>query len=223
MQQIAALYVQKNGSYYGLDGIDPWDQKRDARTYTGPHPVIAHPPCQRWGKMWAGSTSVIARTGVRKIKGDDDGCFASALDAVRQYGGVLEHPWGSHAWAHFNLNKPPRSGGWIAAELPRLGSFGWTCCVEQGRYGHYCPKPTMLYAVRCDLTELKWGVYKVKKEDFPEWALEKYGEAKCRRIGLMSFQGGGTDSSPRIHTPEPFRDMLIAMARSVKQPTTRTE
>jgi hypothetical protein len=30
---------------------------------------------------------------------------------VRRYGGVLEHPWGSHAWAHFNLNTPPRSGG----------------------------------------------------------------------------------------------------------------
>jgi len=76
----------------------------------------------------------------------------------------------------------------------------------------------MLYAVGTDLPDLEWGVRKVKKEDFPQWAMEKYGEAKCRRIGLMSFQGGGTDSSPRIHTPKPFRDILIAMARSVNQP-----
>jgi len=215
-QPIAAIYVQKDGAYFGLGGVDPWDQDRDARKYAGPHPVIAHPPCQRWGKMWAGSPSVIARTGVRKVKGDDDGCFAAALDAVRRYGGVLEHPWGSHAWPHFNLNRPPRSGGWVAAEMPGAHVHGWTCCVEQGRYGHYAPKPTMLYAVGCDLPDLEWGIRKVKAEDFPPEALAKYGEAKCRRIGLLSFKGGGTDSTPRIHTPEPFREILIAMARSVK-------
>jgi hypothetical protein len=102
---IAALYVATNGPYYGLDGVDPYDEQRDARLYAGHHPVVAHPPCQRWGKMFAGSPSVIAKTGIRKIKGDDGGCFASALDAVRRFGGVLEHPWGSHAWQHFGLNK----------------------------------------------------------------------------------------------------------------------
>lgn len=217
MQTVAAIYVQKGGAYFDLEAVDPWDESRDARTYPGPHPVVAHPPCQRWGKMWAGSPSVIARTGVRKIKGDDNGCFEAAIGAVRRYGGVLEHPWGSHAWAHFNLNKPPRTGGWIAAELPGLKSYGWTCCVEQGRYGHYAPKPTMIYAVGCDLPELNWGVTKVKPEDFPPKALAKYGEAKCRRIGLLGFKGGGTDSTPRIHTPKPFREILIAMARSVNQ------
>ena len=140
---IAALYVQAGGSYYGLPDVDPWDQERDARAYAGPAPVVAHPPCQRWGKMWAGSPSVIAKTGRRKIKGDDDGCFAAALDAVRTYGGVLEHPWGSYAWPHFGLNKPSRHGGWILADT----YGGWTCCVEQGRYGHYARKPTLLYAV----------------------------------------------------------------------------
>ena len=217
LQQIAALYVQTNGAYYGVDAVDPWDETRDARSYDGPHAVIAHPPCQRWGKMWAGSPSFIARTGIRKVKGDDGGCFAAALDAVRRYGGVLEHPWGSHAWPHFNLNKPPRSGGWIAAEIPGADRYGWTCCVEQGRYGHYAPKPTLLYAVGCALPELDWGVTKIKAEDFPPESLVKYGEKKCRRIGLMGFRGGGVNSGPRIHTPTPFRDILIAMARSVKQ------
>jgi len=88
--------------------------------------------------------------------------------------------------------------------------------VEQGQYGHYAPKPTMLYAVRCKLPTLAWGIYKVKDSDFPAWAMEKYGREKCRRAGLLAFKGGGTDSSPRIHTPEPFRDILIDMARSVK-------
>lgn len=51
---IAALYVQTGGCYFGLPGVDPWDEARDARKYAGPYPVVAHPPCQRWGKFWAG-------------------------------------------------------------------------------------------------------------------------------------------------------------------------
>jgi hypothetical protein len=209
---IAALYVQTGGSYYGLPDVDPWDQDRDARKYAGPWPVVAHPPCQRWGKMFAGSPSVIAKTGVRKIKGDDDGCFAAALDAVRTYGGVLEHPWGSYAWPHFGINRPSRHGGWILADT----YGGWTCCVEQGRYGHYARKPTLLYAVGCELPDLDWGV---GPHRIPQWAIDKYGEKKARRIGELSFRGGGTDSAPRISTPEPFREILIAMAQSARKAT----
>ena len=51
---IAALYVAKGGCYSGLPGVDAWDEERDARRYAGPWPVVAHPPCQRWGKMWFG-------------------------------------------------------------------------------------------------------------------------------------------------------------------------
>lgn len=204
---IAALYVKTGGAYFGLPGIDPWDEARDARQYDGPYPVIAHPPCPRWGKMWMGSPSHVARTGERKGKGDDGGCFEAALRDVRKYGGVLEHPKDSHAWAHFGLNKPPHEGGWIAADF----HGGWTCCVEQGRYGHYARKPTWLYAVGCELPELEWGV---GPHRIPQWAIDKYGEAKARRIGELSFKGGGKDSAPRIGTPEPFRNLLITMARS---------
>lgn len=207
---IAALYVQKDGCYYGLDGVDPWDEERDAREYRGPYPVVAHPPCQRWGKFWAGQPLYIKRTGIRKKLGDDGGCFWGALYSVRRFGGVLEHPEHSKAWPHFGLNKPPRHGGWIKADR-----FGWTCRVEQGRYGHYANKPTWLYAVGCDLPELEWGVTKVTEKDFPPEALEKHGIDYCRRAGVLAFKGGGKDSTPRIGTPEPFRDLLITMARSV--------
>lgn len=206
---IAALYVQTGGSYFDLPGVDPWDEERDARKYAGPHPVIAHPPCQRWGKMWAGQPLWIKRTGQRKIKGDDKGCFASALNAVRVYGGIIEHPWGSHAWPHHGLNVPPRSGGWIAADF----YGGWTCCVEQGRYGHYARKPTLLYAVGVDLPELDWGI---SEASFPPEAIEKHGLAYCKRAGELAFKGGGTDSAARIATPEPFRDLLIGMARTIE-------
>ena len=40
---IAALYVETDGAYFGLPGVDPWDEPRDARKYAGPHPVVAQP------------------------------------------------------------------------------------------------------------------------------------------------------------------------------------
>ena len=77
---IAALYVQKDGAYYGIDGVDPWDEDRDARLYDGPWPVVAHPPCNKWSIL----AYVVQAKGLGKI-GDDGGCFASALAAVRKY------------------------------------------------------------------------------------------------------------------------------------------
>jgi len=77
---IAALYVQEGGCYTGLDGVDPWPESRDARSYAGPYPVVAHPPCERWGAYSSGGP----RYRGSKVTGDDGGCFASALASVRQ-------------------------------------------------------------------------------------------------------------------------------------------
>lgn len=215
MQRVAALYVADCGPYFDLPHVDPWTERRDARRYAGPHPVIAHPPCQRWGKMWRGQPGNIKRGQVETL-GDDGGCFEAALSAVRAYGGVLEHPEHSHAWRVFGLCKPPRKGGWVKADA----CGGWTCRVEQGRYGHYAPKPTWLYAANIDhLPDLAWGVTAITDDMFPPEAMAKHGRAYCRKAGLMAFRGGGKDSPARIHTPAPFRDLLIAMAQTA-QPST---
>ena len=148
---IAALFVEgpPRGVYQGLPDVDPWDEQRDARLYAGPWPVVAHPPCARWGRYWSGGPSAK----VRRVLGDDGGCFASALASVRAWGGVLEHPADSRAWLAHGLLCPVRGGGWVPA-----GDFaGWTCCVEQGHFGHRARKATWLYAVRCILPALPRG------------------------------------------------------------------
>ena len=117
--KIAALFVQTNGVYFNLSDVDPWDKERDARLYNGPFAVVSHPPCARWGRYWSGGPS----SRVRRVKGDDDGCFAAALHFVRTWGGVLEHPEASSAWAAHDLLTPPRCGGWIMADW----QGGWTC------------------------------------------------------------------------------------------------
>jgi len=82
---ISVLYAYADGPYAGIDGIEVWDEARDARTYRGPHPVVAHPPCSRWCRL---AGLVEARWGHRR--GEDGGCFAHALASVRAFGGVLE-------------------------------------------------------------------------------------------------------------------------------------
>ena len=145
---IAALFVQETGIYASIPGVDIWPESRDARLYAGPHPVIAHPPCQRW--------SVLAH--IHKHRpgrgfGADDGCFASALSSVERWGGVLEHPRGSGAWPAHRLPEPSPDG-WTR----NLWRPGWACLVEQGHYGHPAPKATLLYYVGpVAPPPLRWG------------------------------------------------------------------
>ena len=61
----------------GVPGVDPWTRPK-TRKYAGPHPVVAHPPRQRWGRFWHGST----RKPHQYKLGDDGGCFEAALAAV---------------------------------------------------------------------------------------------------------------------------------------------
>lgn len=211
---IAALFVEAEGAYYGLPDVEPWGAEtidtwtlrveRDARNYRGPHPVIAHPPCERWGAFATGSPMKPKQFRV----GEDGGCFAAALTAVRHYGGVLEHPKNSKAWPFFGLRTPPIGGGWVAADT--FG--GWTCCVDQGHYGHFANKTTWLYAVApaAYLPELRWGR---GPQRLHASMLEKYGYEKARRIGMVAMIGGKHKKKVRNGTPLGFRDVLLHIAR----------
>lgn len=192
---IAALYVQRGGCYWDLPGVDAWDIERDARRYAGPYPVVAHPPCERWGKFWFGSPSK-AKAGIRERFGDDNGCFEAALASVRMYGGVLEHPAGSGAWRTFGLAEP--SEGWSRAD-----GYGLTCRVDQSRYGHRAQKPTWLYVVGIVPPDLDWRPLPIPDPD-----------ARSRRgvLALMS-------RTQRAATPIPFRDLLLSIAKSARKET----
>lgn len=206
---IAALYVQTGGCYVNLAGVDPYDITRDARLYAGPHPVVAHPPCERWGRYWSGGPSAK----VRRLKGDDDGCFAAALASVRQWGGVLEHPRDSSAWPAYGLNKPPFEGGWVKAD----DQGGYTCCVHQGWYGHRAPKATWLYANKVSLPQLRWG----RSEPGVKLDLG-YHSAQERQAGKAQRQRGASvverlSASERAATPVEFRDLLISIAQTAQR------
>jgi hypothetical protein len=195
----AALFVETGGTYFGLPDVDPWDGARDARLYAGPWPVVAHPPCARWGRYWFGGPSVK----VRKVLGDDDGCFESALASVRKWGGVLEHPEASHAWRRFGIPTPPKSGGWIACL-----DGGWTCCVEQGHYGHRARKATWLYAFGMTPPPLKWG----KSEATIKFDCG-FHSAEQRRRAVKTGACQRLSHKESAATPSAFRDVLLGIAR----------
>ncbi len=204
---VAALFVATNGVYFNLPDVDAWDIARDAREYSGPHPVVTHPPCERWGRYWGGGPS--AR--VKRTLGDDGGCFASALESVRKWGGVLEHPEASHAWRHHGLWTPPRNGTWVPAEP----NGGWTCCVEQGHYGHAARKATWLYVSSLEFVprheDMKWG---------PSMSTIRADEGFHSREERKAARAAGVAPRKRlsrrqlIDTPLPFRDLLLSIARS---------
>ena len=204
---ISALFVQTGGCYFGLPHVDPWDEQRDARKYAGPWPVVAHPPCARWSRMHG---FVEHRYPGRFVRGDDGGCFASALAAVRKWGGVLEHPEASHAWKHFGLTRPPQTGGWVRADAAQ-GFEGWTCCVEQGAYGHPARKRTWLYVHSVELPSLKWGK---TPGEFTHMCMmgddTASGQRRSSRTGITQRQS----KRQRAATPVPFRDLLISIAET---------
>lgn len=194
---IAALYVEKGGSYFGLPDVDPWDESRDARTYEGPHPVVAHPPCQRWGAM--AIVNYARWGGEHNRPGNDGGCFASALAAVRRCGGVLEHPAKSRAFAAHGLTTP-NGTGW-----QRASCGGWVCEVWQSAYGHRANKATWLYAFGVGRPpELRWerpvGSHQVGFHD---------QRGKSRNKPTLSKREAAA-------TPPEFREALLSIARTAQ-------
>ncbi len=135
-------------------------------------------------------------------RGDDGGCFAAALAAVRVWGGVLEHPAYSDAWRAYDL-AAPLAMGWHAAG----DGVGWCCYVEQGRYGHPAKKATWLYAVGCELPSLLWG----HVEDGASTALVSWCGNHTKKFDRRKRLGKKAAEA----TPTEFRDVLLAMARSV--------
>ncbi len=216
---VAGLYVQGDGVYSRMPGIDLWPIERDARGYAGPLPVVAHPPCERWGRFWSsdGSTS----------PGGDAGCFEAALRDVRLWGGVLEHPEGSHAFSRFDLPKPVL-GSWQRSIL----CGGYVTAVAQRVYGHRARKMSWLYyAGRRPPPLLDWSdpgsgtVYLAQPGRCSRARPRKTCPcARCRELFGPEWIGQADYTRMRgaevAATPRRFAELLVVMAAraSTKKP-----
>lgn len=125
MSAVAVLFARVDSHYKGIPDCEVFDLARDARTFEGGKPVVAHPPCRAWGRL----------RHMAKPRADEKALGLFAVETVRRCGGVLEHP------AHSTL--------WPSAGLPAPGTRdavgGWTLPLYQGHFGHRAPKATWLY------------------------------------------------------------------------------
>jgi hypothetical protein len=201
---VSAIYVMSDGPYRArLE--DCWDEERDARGYIGPNPVVAHPPCKRWGRWWYADGS--------ERPGNDGGLFNHALGCVMTWGGVLEHPAASHAWAAHGLRRPI-NGEWIhAMEHPRKHGTLWTTQVPQRNYGHKARKLTwLLYFGDTPPPPLDWSPPK-KQTHYLCPPGRKKGTRGDTSVKLLTRR-------ENAETPGPFADLLISLAsrsRSAKR------
>lgn len=175
MKPVAVLFARPDSTYKTLAGCDVWDAERDARNWPGGAPVVAHPPCRAWGRYAHRSKHTVA---------ERDLAFY-AVDMVRRYGGVLEHPATSRLWRE--------------ADLPEPNGFpdnyaGWTMQIDQHRFGHRAIKPTRLYIV---------GIWPTKIPSLPPARADA-----PRQVELMC-------KAERERTPEEFAAWLVELARRI--------
>lgn len=131
---IAVLFARPDSIYKTLPDCDVWDIERDARRWPGGCPVIAHPPCRAWGRL---------RKFAKPREGEAE-LALWALEQVRKWGGILEHPASSILWLRADLPEP--------GQKDEFG--GWMLWISQWWFGHRADKPTLLYIKGCEPEDL---------------------------------------------------------------------
>ena len=111
---ISVLCASRKSIYHTIPNIDVYDVDRDARTFFGSGPIIAHPPCRSW--------SLKLRHQAKPVEGERDlGLWC--CEVLKRNGGVLEQPAGSLLFSVGGLPIP----GTLAADLfsIQVNQFWW--------------------------------------------------------------------------------------------------
>lgn len=191
MQAVAALFVRADSVYKTLPGVDAWDIERDARKWPGGCPVIAHPPCRAWASL---------RHHAKPRDGEKD-LALFAIEQVRTWGGVLEHPLLSTLWAVANLPEPPHPDDF----------GGRTLIVDQHWWGHRARKRTRLYVVGCVPTNEPLMPMRLGEATHTVGLWSGRDKERCRpSITKPEYEG----------TPTEFAMWLVDLARRCKQEIT---
>jgi len=182
LPRVAVLYARKDSIYNLFPFCDVYDIDRDARTFSGGLPVITHPPCRAWGQLRS----------FAKPRHDEKELAFHAIQQVRKYGGILEHPL--------------RSSFWDAAKVPlpgRIDEFGgFRFPILQKWFGHRAEKPTYLY------------VCGVQPKDVPPTpiSLKEASHVIAQNSRSSAVQRPEVSKAEREHTPLPLCTWLVRLA-----------
>lgn len=186
--KVAALFVRADSVYKRMRGVDAWDIERDARKWPGGCPAVVHPPCRSWGRLRQ----------FAKPRDDEKALGPWAVDQVRRFGGVLEHPAESTLFAH--------------CRMPRPGQFpdefgGYTIQIDQFHFGHRAEKSTWLHIVGVD------------PDDLPPIPVREGSPTHCVRPTKSYPRLPSITKAEREHTPEPLAHWLVAVAQLCERTT----
>lgn len=199
MTPIAVLFARADSIYKQIHGCDVYDIERDASTWPGGAPVVAHPPCRAWSKL-----SYFA-----KPRPDEKGLALFAVDQVRRFGGVLEHPKDSKLWDAVDLPRP------APGVLDAFG--GWTLPIVQHWWGHRAEKKTWLYIVGCRPDEIPQVPLKLGN------ATHVITQGRTRRKDGSRLKKGmpgwrpDVSAAEREHTPPALAEWLVELARRCRR------
>ena len=122
---VAVLCVSKQSIYKRLEWVEAYDAGRDALTFGGGMPVVAHPPCRSWSAHTAHQA--------KPLPGEKE-LGPWCAEKLRECGGVLEHPAHSRL---FDAAKLPKPGCATRGDL-------WTMEVWQAWWNYPMRKATWL-------------------------------------------------------------------------------
>lgn len=181
MMDVSALFVMPDSIYKQI-GVDSWDENRDALKWPGGNSVVAHPPCRLWGRLRQFSTAPESEKELATW----------AVDQVRKYGGVLEHPAHSTLWPHKGLPGPGQ---------PADKYGGYSLCIDQFWWGHLAKKKTFLYIVGCPMRSI------------PEYSIRF--DAVCHVVSSLGNKTPKKEITKKARkaTPENFARWLIEIAK----------
>lgn len=185
---VAALFVRKDSIYHAMAGVDAWDIQRNGRYWPGGMPVVAHPPCSQWGTL-----SHMARRDAAEKE-----LAVFAVNAVRKWGGVVEHPKRSKLWEYMDLPAPGAPGDTYG---------GWTLAVNQWWWGHLAEKATLLYIVGCPPERLP-PLPPIPAGE-PQFICGQSGRRKDRQ---RTKDRAEISKQAREHTPPAFAAWLVELA-----------
>lgn len=153
MMDVAVLFARHDSIYKSLPGCDVWDIERDARTWPGGTPIVAHPPCRSWGTF---------RHVAKPVDGERE-LALWAVDQIRRYGGGSRAP-SQVRFVEGETTARARSAGRLGGVDPccipmvvgsssresdpslhrRMRAFGAACDTVSYRpsFARHCPVPT---------------------------------------------------------------------------------
>jgi len=183
---VAILFARSDSVYKSIEGCDVWDIERDARNFAGGMPVITHPPCRAWGRL----------AHLAKPRDGEKNLALFAVEMVRRWGGVLEHPATSRVWQACELP--------IGAARDAFGGF--TMAVDQRWWGHRATKATWLYF--CGVSPRALPPMPLRIDEGTHYIMQDRRGGTSRNLGKLRLP-----TSEREATPPALAMWLVQVAR----------